>query len=243
MKTKLSTIGTLLVLGLMTFNARAIILFQDDFNSYGNGALTNSTWVAGFGNTLNAQISVNGGAALIAGFGSSALPRAYFTNAPAGTPSAPGAPNFPNTFYYFPTNSPTLTLYYSFTLNIGSPPGVSNNTYIAYLTDTNFSFVCRATVLTNNVSSGKYRIGVSPFSASLSLTATNSSGVRFFLGYAQVWCQNVTPESSRLLAVTDPHSPGEFRVNGVLVNSDAFQQAFTCKAGQPMVSSAVCRAW
>ena len=178
MKTKLSTIGTLLVLGLMTFNARAIILFQDDFNSYGNGALTNSTWVAGFGNTLNAQISVNGGAALIAGFGSSALPRAYFTNAPAGTPSAPGAPNFPNTFYYFPTNSPTLTLYYSFTLNIGSPPGVSNNTYIAYLTDTNFSFVCRATVLTNNVSSGKYRIGVSPFSASLSLTATNSSGVR-----------------------------------------------------------------
>ena len=47
---------------------------------------------------------------------------------------------------------------------------------------------------------------------------------RFFLGYAQVWCQNVTPESSRLLAVTDPHSPGEFRVNGVLVNSDAFQQ-------------------
>jgi putative endopeptidase len=66
---------------------------------------------------------------------------------------------------------------------------------------------------------------------------------RFFLGYAQVWCQNVTPQSSRMLAITDPHSPGEFRVNGVVVNSDAFQQAFGCKAGQPMVSTNKCQAW
>jgi predicted metalloendopeptidase len=66
---------------------------------------------------------------------------------------------------------------------------------------------------------------------------------RFFLGYAQVWCQNVTPETSRVLAVTDPHSPGQFRVNGVVVNSDAFQKAFNCKAGQPMVSDNACHVW
>jgi predicted metalloendopeptidase len=66
---------------------------------------------------------------------------------------------------------------------------------------------------------------------------------RFFLGYAQVWCQNVTPETSRMLAVTDPHSPGEFRVNGVVVNSEGFQKAFGCKAGQPMVSENACRVW
>jgi predicted metalloendopeptidase len=66
---------------------------------------------------------------------------------------------------------------------------------------------------------------------------------RFFLGYAQVWCQNVTPETSRVLAVTDPHSPGEFRVNGVVVNSEAFQKAFNCKAGQPMVSDNACQVW
>jgi len=39
---------------------------------------------------------------------------------------------------------------------------------------------------------------------------------RFFIGFAQVWCQNGTPESSRLLAKTDPHSPGEYRTNGTL---------------------------
>jgi putative endopeptidase len=66
---------------------------------------------------------------------------------------------------------------------------------------------------------------------------------RFFLGYAQVWCQNVTPQTSRMLAITDPHSPGEFRVNGVVVNSDAFQKAFNCKAGQPMVSDNACHVW
>ena len=66
---------------------------------------------------------------------------------------------------------------------------------------------------------------------------------RFFLGYAQVWCQNVTEQTSRMLAVTDPHSPGQFRVNGVVVNSEGFQKAFNCKAGQPMVSPSACRVW
>ncbi len=66
---------------------------------------------------------------------------------------------------------------------------------------------------------------------------------RFFLGYAQVWCQNVTEQTSRVLAITDPHSPGKFRVNGVVVNSDGFQKAFNCKAGQPMVSDNKCVVW
>lgn len=66
---------------------------------------------------------------------------------------------------------------------------------------------------------------------------------RFFLGYAQVWCQNVTPEASRVLAMTDVHSPGRFRVNGVVSNSDFFRQAFSCKAGQPMVRENACRVW
>jgi putative endopeptidase len=66
---------------------------------------------------------------------------------------------------------------------------------------------------------------------------------RFFLGYAQIWCQNVTPESSRVLALTDPHSPGQYRVNGVVQNSAEFQKAFGCKAGQPMVRENACRVW
>lgn len=66
---------------------------------------------------------------------------------------------------------------------------------------------------------------------------------RFFLGYANLWCQNSTEASSRQLAQTDPHSPGEFRVNGVVSNSADFAKAFGCKAGAPMVRENACRVW
>jgi endothelin-converting enzyme/putative endopeptidase len=66
---------------------------------------------------------------------------------------------------------------------------------------------------------------------------------RFFLGYAQVWCQNVRPEASRLRAQTDPHSPGRDRVNGVLGNMPEFREAFACHEGQPMVHAPACRVW
>ena len=66
---------------------------------------------------------------------------------------------------------------------------------------------------------------------------------RFFLGFAQIWCENRTPESSRLLAKTDPHSPGRYRVNGSLENDPDFAKAFGCKAGRAMVSQNACRVW
>jgi endothelin-converting enzyme/putative endopeptidase len=66
---------------------------------------------------------------------------------------------------------------------------------------------------------------------------------RFFVGYAQWACENDRPENLRVHAMTDPHSPGKFRVNGLLVNMPQFQQAFQCKAGQPMVKEKRCRVW
>ena len=66
---------------------------------------------------------------------------------------------------------------------------------------------------------------------------------RFFLGYAQIWCETGTPQSERQQALTNPHSPGRYRVSGVLQNMPEFQQAFSCKAGQPMVSANACRVW
>ncbi|MFB3826325.1 MAG: M13 family metallopeptidase [Bryobacteraceae bacterium] len=66
---------------------------------------------------------------------------------------------------------------------------------------------------------------------------------RFFLGWAQVWCQNRTEEAARVRAATDPHSPGKYRVNGVVSNMPEFQQAFGCTAGQPMVRPEACRVW
>jgi endothelin-converting enzyme/putative endopeptidase len=66
---------------------------------------------------------------------------------------------------------------------------------------------------------------------------------RFFLGFANVWCQNVTEAAARQLAQTDPHSAGAFRVIGSVSNMPEFAQAFGCKAGQPMVREPACRAW
>jgi len=66
---------------------------------------------------------------------------------------------------------------------------------------------------------------------------------RFFLGFAQVWCLNQTPQAARQQALTDSHSPGRFRVLGTLDNMPEFQKAFSCKAGQPMVSANACRVW
>jgi predicted metalloendopeptidase len=67
---------------------------------------------------------------------------------------------------------------------------------------------------------------------------------RFFLGFAQVWCSNSREEQSRLLAQTDPHSPGEFRVIGVVQNVPEFASAFGCSADEPMTATAnACKIW
>jgi putative endopeptidase len=66
---------------------------------------------------------------------------------------------------------------------------------------------------------------------------------RFFLGFAQIWCENRTEESARLLAKTDPHSPGQYRVIGTIQNNADFAKAFNCKSGQKMVSENACHVW
>jgi endothelin-converting enzyme/putative endopeptidase len=66
---------------------------------------------------------------------------------------------------------------------------------------------------------------------------------RFFVGYAQWTCENDREENMRLNALTNPHSPGIYRVNGVVVNMPEFGEAFHCKAGQPLVRADPCRIW
>jgi putative endopeptidase len=66
---------------------------------------------------------------------------------------------------------------------------------------------------------------------------------RFFLGFAQVWCENVREQAARNYALTDPHSPGRWRVNGAVQNFDEFGKAFSCKKGAPMYPENSCRVW
>jgi putative endopeptidase len=66
---------------------------------------------------------------------------------------------------------------------------------------------------------------------------------RFFIGYAQWACENNRPENQRVRALTDPHSPGKYRVNGIVSDLPQFQRAFGCQPGQPMVRPKMCRVW
>jgi predicted metalloendopeptidase len=66
---------------------------------------------------------------------------------------------------------------------------------------------------------------------------------RFFLGFGRVWCEKRRPEVARMRVLTDPHSPGKYRVDGVVQNMPEFEKAWGCKAGQPMVAENACHVW
>ena len=60
---------------------------------------------------------------------------------------------------------------------------------------------------------------------------------RFFLGFAQVWGQNMAAEEGRRRALTDPHAPGPARVNLTVSNMPEFADAWNCLVGMKMVRS------
>ena len=66
---------------------------------------------------------------------------------------------------------------------------------------------------------------------------------RFYIAFAQNWCENARPEQVRNQVLTDPHSPDHFRANGAIVNQPGFAEAFGCKKGAPMVPVQSCRVW
>ena len=57
---------------------------------------------------------------------------------------------------------------------------------------------------------------------------------RFFLGWGQVWARKYREDELRKRLKTDPHSPAEYRCNGILRNMPAFVQAFDVKPGDQM---------
>jgi len=68
---------------------------------------------------------------------------------------------------------------------------------------------------------------------------------RFFVGFAQWACTNERPESQRVNAIVDPHSPPRYRINGVVVNLPEYAAAFNCKAGDKLVKRPedLCAVW
>ncbi len=66
---------------------------------------------------------------------------------------------------------------------------------------------------------------------------------RYFIAFGQVWCENTREANARVLAKTDPHSSGEWRIKGSVQNFPEFGKAFGCKVGQPMMPVNACRVW
>jgi putative endopeptidase len=110
----------------------------------------------------------------------------------------------------------------------------------------------RLTLGENTADNGGARIALMALENMIAADKSNPAGKtidgytpeqRFFLGFGRVWCEKRRPEYARMLVSIDPHSPGRYRVNGVMQNMPEFQKAWGCKAGQPMVSANACHVW
>ncbi|XP_046660593.1 neprilysin-2-like isoform X2 [Homalodisca vitripennis] len=65
----------------------------------------------------------------------------------------------------------------------------------------------------------------------------------FLISTANLWCTRYRPEALRMLITTDPHSPAEFRVNGVMKNFPEFSKVFQCGPGDAMNPENKCAVW
>jgi endothelin-converting enzyme/putative endopeptidase len=99
----------------------------------------------------------------------------------------------------------------------------------------------------NTADNGGVRIGLRALENTIGSKKSAIGGYtpqqRFFLSFGQVWCENIRPEAARMQVSVDPHSPAQFRVNGVVRNMPEFQKAFACKVGQPMAPANACHVW
>ena len=57
---------------------------------------------------------------------------------------------------------------------------------------------------------------------------------RLYMGFAQAWQEKNRDEAIIAQVKSDPHSPGEFRANGTLMNQAGFDEAFGVKPGDGM---------
>jgi len=110
----------------------------------------------------------------------------------------------------------------------------------------------RLTLGENTADNGGARIALAALERMIAEDKTGKEGEsidgytpeqRFFLGFGRVWCEKQRPEYLRVQVSTNPHSPGRYRVNGVVQNMPEFEKAWGCKPGEPMVAENACHVW
>lgn len=65
----------------------------------------------------------------------------------------------------------------------------------------------------------------------------------FWLSAANKWCTKSKPEILETNILTDPHSPGMFRINGPMMNIPEFARDYNCPLGSPMNPKNKCSIW
>ena len=65
----------------------------------------------------------------------------------------------------------------------------------------------------------------------------------FFLSMAQGWCTKYSEASLKKQVSSNPHSPSKYRINGPMMNTPAFAEAFQCKKGSKMAPESRCLIW
>lgn len=83
--------------------------------------------------------------------------------------------------------------------------------------------------------------GIPPPNPLLARELTNDQ--LFFVAYAQTWCTLYRHEALTVQLMTDPHSPGEFRVQGPLSQNREFAKAFSCRNSSRYNPTDKCRLW
>lgn len=74
------------------------------------------------------------------------------------------------------------------------------------------------------------------------LMPTEAQNRLFWIAYGQLWCDKERYKTLKL-GLSDSHSPGPFRVNGVVSQNRHFADMFRCKAGAPMNPTFKCIMW
>lgn len=76
----------------------------------------------------------------------------------------------------------------------------------------------------------------------MALSSKNADKL-FFVSFAQAFCAKASDASMIQRLAVDPHSPEKWRVNGAVMNSADFANAFACPAGSPMNPRDKCLLW
>lgn len=91
---------------------------------------------------------------------------------------------------------------------------------------------------------GGVKYGLAAYHADAASRSVSELDDRLFLvAFAQNYCATFNEMTARHLAATDPHPPGEHRVNVTLANTPAFWAAYECEEGEPMRAPEACEVW